>query len=371
MSDINISIEIIRSIEPHPQADRLEIAKVLGTQCVIPKDQYRQGDMVVYFPPDMTIPGDVSERLGVQKYLKSSLFDGLKIPCRVAACRLRTIASYGFIAPLSGLGTVNLGSIVPGMDVTATFRGIKYEPPAPRNHGGGNAAQAAPECPAFHEYTSIQNHYKYPDAIPVGTIVRVTEKIHGTNSRVGVIYQDGEFHFMAGSHHVNRKDEGEGNNTSVYWYPLGIEGVLDMLNTLCAERRNIVVFGEIYGPGVQDMDYGVPAGDVGYRVFDITDDGDYLDWDIVKAMCNNFQVESAPLLYQGPFSQRMVEDLTNGPTTLVDASAVKSKFKGREGIVITPVVESYSEVLRGRMILKSKSADYLDRKNAQDNGDAE
>ena len=50
---------------------------------------------------------------------------------------------------------------------------------------------------------------------------------------------------------------------------------------------------------------------------------------------------------------------------------IKSKFKGREGIVITPVVEAYSEVLRGRMILKSKSADYLDRKNAQDNGEAE
>ena len=36
-----------------------------------------------------------------------------------------------------------------------------------------------------------------------------------------------------------------------------------MLNTLCGERRNIVVFGEMYGPGVQDMDYGIPAGDDG------------------------------------------------------------------------------------------------------------
>ena len=51
-------------------------------------------------------------------------------------------------------------------------------------HGGGRVAGLA--CPTFHEYTEIQNYYKYPDAIPVGTLVRVTEKIHGTNSRVGV-----------------------------------------------------------------------------------------------------------------------------------------------------------------------------------------
>jgi hypothetical protein len=67
----------------------------------------------------------------------------------------------------------------------------------------------------------------------------------------------------------------------------------------------------------------------------------------------------------------MVESLTCGETTLVDLSAVKCKFRGREGIVITPVVEAYSEDLRGRMILKSKSADFLDRKNALDNGEAE
>ena len=65
-----------------------------------PRASITAGDNVVYFPPDMVLPGDVSEQLGVQKYLKHSLVDGLKIPCRVAACRLRTVASFGFIAKL-------------------------------------------------------------------------------------------------------------------------------------------------------------------------------------------------------------------------------------------------------------------------------
>jgi len=372
MSDIIISVERIKSVEAHPQADRLEVAKILGTQCVVPKGEYKAGDSVVYFPPDMTIPGEVSESLGVQKYLKHSLYNGLKVPCRVAACRLRTVASFGFIAKLPPeLSHLAGWAGTDQSNVTEFYKGVKYEPPVmPRGGGGAMWGGMAPEHPMFHQYTDIQNHYRYPDAIPTGTIVRVTEKIHGTNSRVGVVYQGDEFVFMGGSHKKNRKKEFEGV-ASVYWKPLEIEGVLNMLNTLCDGRRNIVVFGEIYGPGVQDMDYGIPAGDIGYRVFDITDDGDYLDWDIVKAMCNNNDVELVPLLYKGPFSQRMVEELTSGPTTVVSPAGIKSKFKGREGIVITPVVEAYSEILGGRMILKSKSADYLDRKGAEDNGEAE
>jgi RNA ligase (TIGR02306 family) len=372
MSEIIISVETIKAIEPHPQADRLEIAKILGTQVVVPKGEYQAGDAIVYFPPDMLIPAVVSEVLGVQKYLKTATFEGLKIPCRVAACRLRTIASYGFIARLPPeLAHLAAWAGTEQANVTGFYAGQKYEPPHVTAHNsGGGQGRLAPECPMFHEYTDIQNYYRHPDAIPVGTIVRVTEKIHGTNSRVGCVYHDGEFQFMAGSHHTNRSKETEGH-LSIYWRPLEIEGVLNMLNTLCGERRNIVVFGELYGPGIQDMDYGIPAGDVGFRVFDITHDGDYLDWDIVKAMCHNNDVELAPLLYQGPFSHKMVEALTDGPTTLISPEGIKSKFKGREGIVITPVVEAYSDVLRGRMILKSKSADYLDRKNAQDNGEAE
>lgn len=520
MSDIIISVERIKSVEAHPQADRLEVAKILGTQCVVPKGEYKAGDSVVYFPPDMVLPGDVSLQLGVQKYLKHSLVEGLKIPSRVAACRLRTVASFGFIAKLPTELSHLAGWVgTEQANVTEFYRGFKYEPPVvPRVGGGAMWGGMAPEHPMFHQYTDIQNHYRYPDAIPTGTIVRVTEKIHGclraqtritmadgskkkiidviagdyvlggwngqvvptrvtntfnngptdrwlivtterrgagrggnafarlrctpnhrywsptlsdyiaaesltpgdsvsvlridpdltpllvtqkvlsiqeeicpranrydietethnyfangvlthnSNSRVGVVYHEGEFVFMAGSHKKNRKKEFEGVQ-SVYWKPLEIEGVLNMLNTLCDGRRNIVVFGEIYGPGVQDTDYGIPAGDIGYRVFDITDDGDYLDWDIVKAMCDNNQVELVPLLYKGPFSQKMVEELTSGPTTLVTPEGIKSKFKGREGIVITPVVEAYSEILGGRMILKSKSADFLDRKNAEDNGE--
>jgi len=46
---------------------------------------------------------------------------------------------------------------------------------------------------------------------------------------------------------------------------------------------------------------------------------------------------------------------------------IQCAFKGREGCVITPQVEQFYAPTGGRLILKSVSADYLDRKGAQDN----
>jgi hypothetical protein len=51
-----------------------------------------------------------------------------------------------------------------------------------------------------------------------------------------------------------------------------------------------------------------------------------------------------------------------GPSVIGESSV---KFKGREGIVITPVKEQYS-LRHGRLIFKSISADYLARKNPTD-----
>jgi hypothetical protein len=42
------------------------------------------------------------------------------------------------------------------------------------------------------------------------------------------------------------------------------------------------------------------------------------------------------------------------------------KFKGREGVVVTPVKEQFSPVLGDRLILKSVSVDYLNRKGAKE-----
>jgi len=352
LSNISVTLERIHSIEPHPNADKLEVAKILGTQTVVPKGLYTSGDIVVYYPPDILLPESVSQELGISKYLKTAEYEGRKIPCRVGACRLRGIPSYGFVAtPWPGV----TGGV--GTDVSAHYQAVKYEPPH-TPHLQGNLA---PEIPEFARYTDIQNYWKYPDAIRIGEPVCITEKLHGTNSRVGLIKVDGEWQFVAGSHKTVRKPCDNDGLPSLYWYPLTLESVLNTLADLCDEQHNVVIYGELYGPGIQDLDYGVTPGGVGYRVFDITVDGRYLSrLDFLRA---GAALPLVPLLHFGLFTHTIVAELTNGPSLLPG----KNKFQGREGIVIKPLYEQHSHVLGGRMILKSVSADYLGRKGAQDN----
>jgi len=84
-------------------------------------------------------------------------------------------------------------------------------------------------------------------------------------------------------------------------------------------------------------------------------------------VCAEFGVELVPVLYEGPFNRDLVKRFTYGPTTLAAPDKIRSSFKDREGCVITPQVEQFYAPTGGRLILKSVSADYLDRKGATDN----
>jgi RNA ligase (TIGR02306 family) len=356
MSLTPVEVVYVHAVEPHPNADRLEVAKVLGTQFVTQKGNLKVGDLVVYFPPDMLIPEEMGVKLGVDGYLKHSIYPGdiAKTKCRIGAIRLRGTASFGFgiavtTEPILEL-MADLG-IEKGCDVSAVFRAVKYQPPE-RFQRGDTVRQPG----TFHTYTNIQHYYRNVSAIAEGTPVRITEKLHGTNSRLGGCLDDG-FEFMCGTHHRRVAPGDAKGRRSLYWEPM-TDDMHDMIEFLSANGlHNIIVFGEIYGQGIQKMDYA-RTKKRGYRVFDISVDGQYVDWKYVKSYCNLYDIEMVPLLYSGPFIHELVPELTSGPTTMADPDAIRCKFKGREGIVITPLTETYSPVIGGRTILKSVSPEY-------------
>lgn len=349
MSFINVTVEVITAIEPHPHADRLDIIKILGTQTIVPKGTFRVGEKVTYFPPDTLLPPGLGSTLGVEPYLKHAQWDGVKHQCRVGATRIRGVPSYGFIIGEGG------GRGIPGDNISGFFGTRQYDPP-PLHF----PEEQVPEHPTFHQYTEIENYYRYPDAISEWTPVRITEKIHGTNCRVGVIKVDGEWQFVAGSHRAQLI-------SGRYMAPLEMPSVLQLLNSLCNGVESIIVFGELHGRGIQDLDYGVRGDETGFRVFDISRNGTYLNWNLVHDVCELHHVPIVPLIYKGPFRKWLIDEFTNGETKMTSPENIVSKFKGREGIIITPLKEKWSEALCGRLILKSKSADFFARHGAQDN----
>ena len=363
MSDTPIEVVVVKAVVPHPNADRLEIIKVLGTQFVTLKGKFQAEDLCVYFPPDMLISEDTAEKLGVANYLKHSVYPGdlQKSRCRIGAIRLRGTASFGFGITIAeaeeamegaSAGVVYFPRLEEGLNVTSYLGGEKYQPDE-KFHSGDSQRQPG----AFHIYTSIQHYYRHEGAIPAGARVRITEKIHGTNSRVGLVKDDG-FEFMCGTHRQRKKYEDKEGRFSLYWNPLTAD-MKEMLEFISRGEDDVIVFGEIYGNKIQQMDYACARGK-GYRAFDISVNGDYLDWDDVRLYCNMFGIKTVNVLYAGPFSSELIDKYVSGQTTMAYPDDITCTFKGREGIVITPLEEKFSDSIGGRLVLKAVSSDYYE-----------
>ena len=87
-------IEVIESLTPIEGADKIEVAKVLGWECVVKKGEFKVGQLVVYVEVDSVMP-DKPE----YDFLRDRKF-------RVRTIKLRGQVSMGLILPLSILNTV-------------------------------------------------------------------------------------------------------------------------------------------------------------------------------------------------------------------------------------------------------------------------
>lgn len=185
-------------IEDHPNADRLEIANIVGMQyqSLVPIGKYETGDLVAYIPEDSLVPEWIQERLGVKGKLAGSDKN------RVKAVRLRGVYSQGLCFPVKWieLGGNELPCLeleygskfilfsnredypnveevkeeIIGKDVQKTLGIEKYEPPIPV-HMSGEVFNARGNTLRY----DVENYKKYPDVIEEDEEVAITEKVHG------------------------------------------------------------------------------------------------------------------------------------------------------------------------------------------------
>lgn len=329
MSSLIVPIALIDEVKPHPNADRLEVAVINGWQVVVGRGAYQPGDTVVYVPPDAVVPVEWSDRWGVTKYLSNG---------RVRCAKLRGEPSFGFTVAASELPE-GIGQFDIDRNVADVFGITKYEPPF-----RASAGDAAPDHPLFVKYTDIENIRHFPSVIHGGEEVVATEKIHGTNARIGLI--EGEL--MAGSHRLRRARPAD-LATSHYWFPLTVPGVELLLNDFGRQHNQVILYGEVYGR-VQSLHYGIENG-VAFRAFDLLVDGRYLDHDDFTRSCARYGVPIAPLVYRGPFDMAVVRRMSEGRT-------LAGGDHYREGVVVHPVRERHDERV-GRVILKYGSDTYL------------
>jgi RNA ligase (TIGR02306 family) len=208
------------------------------------------------------------------------------------------------------------------------------------------------------------------DLINPEEIVSISEKIHGTWCCMG--FADGEY--VVTSKGLSEKglafklNEANENNLYVRQFlKFGGKEIVDALLKL-TEFTTVYVLGEIFGNGVQDLSYGQPTQS--FRMFDIygrktndsgvTDGGYFTTARLISTVADlatlGVNVELVPILYQGPFSFKVVDEYTNGKETV---SGKESHI--REGVVIKVMSERTNHIIH-RTILKSVSEAYLTRK---------
>lgn len=328
MSSLIVPVATIEAIRPHANADSLELAQVLGWQVVVRKGEYSVGQKIVYFPIDTILPLDVSERFGVTKYLSKQ---------RIRCAKLRGEPSFGLVVMPDRDWPI-------GENVAEYYRAEKYEPPV-----RPTAGDAEKEHPLFVAYTEIENMRNFPAIFEAGESVIVSEKIHGTNARVGCV--EGEL--MAGSMRLRRRRPADDRfASSIYWFPFTLEPVWNLVEELGRAHRQVILFGEVYGSKIQSFHYGL-LGTIGFRAFDLLLDGHYMNWPDFLALCSRYSVETVPVLATIPFDLDEIRRYSEGKTQLMAKDA-----HIREGVVVRPLRER-TDPRVGRVILKYVSDSYL------------
>jgi RNA ligase (TIGR02306 family) len=122
------TVEVILRIRKHPNADALELAEILGFQCVVPIGVYHAGQKIIYIHPDSVLPETADWAQPFLKYAKT----------RVKAIKIRNEWSEGIIMNLDILKKhpdfetsdhSNLNELPVGFDLSELLNITHYESP--------------------------------------------------------------------------------------------------------------------------------------------------------------------------------------------------------------------------------------------------
>lgn len=368
MSTFKVSLEKIVNVQQHPNADRLDIVQILDWNCVVSKNSFGVGDLCIYFPIDSVLPSEVESKIfGQDSKIKLT-------GSRIKTIKLRGAISQGLVVkPDMFLSNYSRNRV--GFDLTEMLGVKKYEPPVKITSKTNTCSVTKKNIhPNFKKYTGIENAKNYSNVFTEDDMVSVTEKLHGTNARYGILECNADtlwkkilrffkllprYEFVYGSHNVQLQ------NRLLYsgYYDSNVYSEMAVKYKL----KNIlkpgqVIYGEIVGDGIQrGYLYGCKSGERKLVIFDLMIDGKYVDVDYFRkwAYENNFEI--APELYRGNFNKSKILELTKGNSVFSQDQRV------REGVVVKPLIEETCHI--GRKMLKFISDDYL-LKNQDEEGPA-
>jgi RNA ligase (TIGR02306 family) len=240
------SVELVKEIKPHSNADSLEIAVVLGYECIVPIGKFSPGQAVVLIQPDVVLP----DAPWAEVFRARSN--------RVKAMKLRGVWSFGIVLSVFDIvdhnsrGSAQLKRwLLPiniGKDISEEIGVAKYEPPAPKS------LDAAGHLPSSMPKTDEERYQNLTDSLPYGEHVDVTLKIDGQSATYFCIRDaNAEGGWRTGICSRSLEIKPECNNN--YTLAERKYNILEKLKNYCTYHNvSLALRGEVYGQGIQAFD---------------------------------------------------------------------------------------------------------------------
>lgn len=333
------SIETIRNIRKHPNADSLEIANIIGWQVVVKKGIHKEGDKVLFITIDTIVP-----KLPWSEFLVDP--KNPDKPIRIKNIKLRGEYSSGIVIPLSEFPEQFFETVVEGENVTTLLGVQKYVKEIPANLSGENAGDFPTHiAPKTDEENGLNDPNLVNQVLFSDDELAVTLKIDG--SSITIVVENGKI-VQVCSRNLSKKE----TNNSSFWnaakklkIPNGWNGVIQ---------------GELAGNGIQRNP--LKLNDIRIFVFQISEDGNYMDYGKMKSFCDNeLCCDAVPLVCK--LSVQGTINLLENPLSKLQELADRQKYESgldAEGIVVRPFHYRRSDYSRRPIGFKLINRNYKD-----------
>lgn len=361
MSDFGVFPYEVTSVYHHPNADRLDMVILNGgIRTVALRGRFpvgkNLGTRVWFIPENSLLPEKLLRFLGMWDDQKGKGKLSGSNGNRVKPMRLRGEMSDGILLSdedLSLLG-IDLGGVGCNGDIADALGITKWEPVIPQNMTG-RSGNAGTEYTLNFDLNSIYKA-RTGDMFSEGEMVYVTEKMHGTACRIAFVGEDFANQFIRENTiyvpefrcYVYAFSKGLGNKgiiftkddtTSVY-QKMAMEFAenCDQIPAVFSYIKNqeskfFFCLGEICGPGIQDMTYGLKEPSFfiyGYREIANNDQSDQIWYPPARGLSYSENIKTVPIIGEYEW------DIDINSKVLKEMAEADSSFGGiREGVVAT------------------------------------
>jgi RNA ligase (TIGR02306 family) len=330
------SVVKIADIQPIPGADAIVVATVKGWKVVVKVNEYKVGDLAVYYEIDSFLPiRPQFEFLRKSSYKRMGSSEGF----RLKTIRLRGQISQGLLTPIpEGISNPKEGD-----DLTEALDIVKYEPPIPAQLAGKIKGTFPSFIPKTDEIR-IQNFESEVGFSPVGERAYVTEKLDGTSFTC--YFNNGVFGVCGRNWELS-----ETSDNSLW----RMANVLQLKEKMTKHGKNIALQGELIGAGINGNLYGLSDHKLYFFTGYDIDKGRRMFFDELEWVLFGLQLQMVPVLEKYGFVIPNENNIVDYMLRYAEGKSVLNMEVDREGVVVRGLEREFSfKAISNTYLLGSK-----------------